>query len=122
MSCLKALLVYQPYELMFGCKAPTVCHAWPGLAIYNDNVSTSKHAWLNEQHQLLMSANRHALKHIKQNAKCSQTTAGGKTLHIPIGNLVLLKEIMQRVEMKFWTTPSLNCLLLLPIIRIPMFL
>ena len=23
---------YQPYELMFGHKAPTVCNAWPGLA------------------------------------------------------------------------------------------
>ena len=28
---------YQPYELMFGYKAPTICYAWLGLANYNDN-------------------------------------------------------------------------------------
>ena len=33
---------YQPYELMFGCKAPTICNAWLGLANYNDNFSQSK--------------------------------------------------------------------------------
>ena len=37
-----------------------------------------------------MSANRQALKHIKQSAKMNQTRAGGKSLHIPVGNLVLL--------------------------------
>ena len=60
---------YQPYELMFGQKPPTVCDAWLGLAHYNDQASANKCAWLNEQHELLMSANRQALKHIKQSAK-----------------------------------------------------
>ena len=82
---------YQPYELMFGQKAPTVCDAWLGLAQYNDQASANKCAWLNEQHELLMSANRQALKHIKQSAKKSQTRTGGKSLQIPIGNLVLLR-------------------------------
>ena len=45
---------YQPYELMFGCKAPTVCHAWLGLAQYNDQYSQSKSAWVNEQHKLIL--------------------------------------------------------------------
>ena len=81
---------YQPYELMFGHKAPTVCDAWLGLAHYNDQASTNKCAWLNEQHELLMSSNRQALKHIRQSAKKSQVRTGGKTQHIPIGNLVLL--------------------------------
>ena len=49
---------YKPYELMFGQKAPMVCDAWLGLAQYNDQVSANKCAWLNEQHELLMSANR----------------------------------------------------------------
>ena len=49
---------YQPYELMFGHKAPTVCDAWLELAHYNDQASTNKCAWLNEQHELLMSAIR----------------------------------------------------------------
>ena len=60
---------YQPYELMSGGKAPTVCDAWLGLAQYNDQASANKCAWLNEQHELLMSVNRQALKHIKQSAK-----------------------------------------------------
>ena len=38
---------YQPYELMFGCKALTICDAWLGLAHCNDQASTNKCAWLN---------------------------------------------------------------------------
>ena len=53
---------YQPYELMFGQKAPTVCDAWLGLAQYNDQVYANKCAQLNEQHELLMSENRQALR------------------------------------------------------------
>ena len=83
---------YQPYELTFGCKAPTICDAWLGLAHYNDQASTNKCVWLNEQGELIMSANRWALKHIKQRAKKSQTRAGGKTLLILIENLVLLRD------------------------------
>ena len=83
---------YQPYELMLWWKAPTLCNAWLGLAQYNDQASTKKCVWLNEQCELLMSANRWALKHIKQSAKKSQSRDGGKTLHIPVGNLVLLRD------------------------------
>ena len=83
---------YQPYELMFGQEAPTICDAWLGLAQYNDKASTNKCAWLNEQHKLLMITNRGALKHIKQSAKKSQSRTGDKTLHIPVGNLVLLRD------------------------------
>ena len=54
--------------------------------------STNKCVWLNEQYELLMSVNRQALKHIKQSAKRSQARTGGKTLHIPVGNLVLLQD------------------------------
>ena len=39
-----------------------------------------------------MSVNRWALKHIKQSAKKSQIRTGGKSLQIPIGNLVLLRD------------------------------
>ena len=82
----------QLYELMFGWKAPAICDAWLGLAQYNDQASANKCAWLNEQHELLMSANRWALKHIKQSARKSQIRTGGKSLQIPIGNLVLLRD------------------------------
>ena len=39
-----------------------------------------------------MSANRWALKHINQSAKKSQIRTGGKSLQIPVGNLVLLRD------------------------------
>ena len=59
---------------------------------YNAKASTSNCTWLNEQNELMMSVNRQALKHIRQSAKNSQTRAGGKALHIQIGNLVLLRD------------------------------
>ena len=80
------------FRLMFGHNAPTVCYAWLGLAHYNGQASTNKCAWLNEQYELLMSENRWTLKHIRQSAKKSQAGASGKTLYIPIGNLVLLTD------------------------------
>ena len=82
---------YQPYELMFGCKAPTICDAWLRLADYDDNYLQSKCEWENQQHELILAAaNRHALKRIKQSAEKSVSWAGRKDLEIPIGNLVLL--------------------------------
>ena len=44
---------YQPYELMFGHKAATICVAWLGLVQYNDQASTDKCVWLNKQQELL---------------------------------------------------------------------
>ena len=73
---------YQPYEFMFGHKAPSFVMLGWRLACYNEKASTNKCAWLNEQHELLMSANRQALKHIRQRAEKSQVRADGKTLHI----------------------------------------
>ena len=81
---------YQPYELMCGCKAPTICDVWLRLADYNDNYLHSKCDWVNQQHELILAANRHALKRIKQSVEKSVSQAGGKVLEIPIGNLVLL--------------------------------
>ena len=81
---------YQPYELMFGRKAPTMCDSWLGLANYNDNFLQSKCTWVNQQHELILAANRWALKRMKISAEKSVSWAGGKALSIPIGNLVLL--------------------------------
>ena len=82
---------YQPYELMFGCKAPTVCNAWLSLAQYNDQYSQSKSAWVNEQHELIPAANRQALQNIKQTANKTVLHVGGSPLDIPKDNLVLCK-------------------------------
>ena len=59
---------YQPYELMFGCKAPTVCNAWLRLTQYNDQYSQSKGTLVNKQHELILAANRWALQ--KHRANC----------------------------------------------------
>ena len=63
-----SVTVYQPYELMFGHKAPTVCNAWLRLAQYNDQYLQSKSTWVKEQHELILAVNRQALKKIKQTA------------------------------------------------------
>ena len=83
---------YQPYELMLGCKAPTICNAWLRLVNYNDNFLQSKCAWVNKQHEGILVVNRWALKRIKTSAEKSVSQAGGKALKIPIGNLVLLHD------------------------------
>ena len=77
---------------MFGHKAPTMCDSWFGLANYNDNFSQSKCTWVNQQHELILAANRQALKRMKISAEKSVSWAGGKALSIPIGNLVLLRD------------------------------
>ena len=81
---------YQPYELMFGHKAPTIYNAWLRLADYDDKFLQSKCEWVNQQHELILAANRCALKRIRQSVEKLVSRAGGKDLEIPIGNLVLL--------------------------------
>ena len=83
---------YQPYELMFGHKTPTICDAWLRLAEDDDKFSQSKCEWVNQQHKLILAANQHALKRIKQSVEKSVSWARGKDLKIPIGNLVLLHD------------------------------
>ena len=82
---------YQPYKLMFGHKAPTVFDAWLRLAQYNDQYLQSKSAWVNEQHELILAANR-ALKNIKQTASKTKLCAEGSPLNIPKDNLALLRD------------------------------
>ena len=83
---------YQPYELMFGHKAPTMCNSWLGLGNYSDNFLQSKCMWANQPHELILAANRRALKRMNISAEKSVSQAGGKALNIPIGNLVLLHD------------------------------
>ena len=83
---------YQPYELMFGHKAPTVCNAWLGLAQYNDQYLQSKNAWVNEQYELILAANRWSKKNIKQTANKTVLHVGGSPLDIPKDDLVLVRD------------------------------
>ena len=76
---------YQPYKLIFGCKATTISEVWLGLANCYYNYLKSKCEWVNQQHELIHAANRHALKRIKLSA---ENQSPGHD--IPVGNLVLL--------------------------------
>ena len=82
----------QPYELMFGCKAPMPCDNWLGLDNYKPDSFKSKTVWLNQQLNAMLHANKQALKSIKQSVQCNKNHTGGKPLDIPIGNHVLLHD------------------------------
>ena len=112
---------YQPYELMFGHKAPTMCDSWLRLGNYNDNFLQSKCTWVNQQHELIHAANRWALKRMKMSAEKSVSWAGGKALNIPIGNLVLLHD-HPKGGIRSRITTKMNCLLWNPSPRTQMFI
>ena len=57
---------YQPYKLMFGHKAPTICDVWLWLANYNDNYLPKKCEWVSQQHELILAADKHALKKLNE--------------------------------------------------------
>ena len=101
---------------MFGHKALTVCDAWLGLAKYNDQYLQSKSAWVNEQQELILAANRWALKNIKQTAKKTALCVGGSPLNIPKDNLVLLRDHPEG-STRFRIITSLNYLWLYQSIR-----
>ena len=47
---------YQPYQLMFGCKAQTPCNNWLGLSQFDCSKSISKESWVQQQYKLLWAA------------------------------------------------------------------
>ena len=69
---------YQPYELMFGCKAPTMCDSWLWLANYNDNLSQGKCTWVNQQHKLILAGNRWAFLGKKNENECREISLLGR--------------------------------------------
>ena len=86
---------YQPYELMFGRKAPAPCDNWLGLRQYNDDKSISKVIWVDKQFEKIVQANKRALKSIQARAKVNERSSGDKDFDIPIGNLVLLRDHLE---------------------------
>ena len=83
---------FQPYELMFGRKAPTPCDDWLGLSHYKSDSFKSKAVWLKQQIDAMMFANKQVLKYIRKTNKRNQSQTPGKELVIPIGNHVLLRD------------------------------
>ena len=80
---------------MFRHKAPMPCDNWPGLKNYKPDSFKSKTVWLNQQLNAKLHTNKQALKLIKQSSKCNKDCTGGKSLHIPIGNHVLLHDHLE---------------------------
>ena len=83
---------YQPYQLMFGRRAPAPCDNWLGLRAYNDDKSITRIDWVDQQLEQLLHANKRAQKNIKATNAKNRRAAGGKDLVIPVGNLVLLRD------------------------------
>ena len=66
------------------------CDDWLGLWHYKVDGLKSKTAWLSQQLNTLVSANKQALKFIHKTTQCNKTCVIGKLLLIPVGNHVLL--------------------------------
>ena len=66
------------------------CDNWLGLKNYKLDGLKSKTAWLSQQLNALLYANKQALKLIHKSTQCNKAHTGGKELHILIGNHVLL--------------------------------
>ena len=94
-ATLHSVTGYQPYELVFGCKAPTVCNTWLGLAKYNDQYCKARvYGWMNSMNSSLLQISGHWRASSKQPRKeCS--VWGGSTLYIPKDNLVLLRDHLE---------------------------
>ena len=75
---------YQPYQLMFGRRAPAPCDNWLGLRAYNDDKSITHVDWVDQQLELLLHANKCAQKNIKATNAKNRKAAGGKDLIIPV--------------------------------------
>ena len=81
---------YQPYQLMFGCRAPAPCDNWLGLCEYNNDKSVTRIDWIDQQLEQLVDVDKHAQKNIKASNSKNHKVVGGKDLVISVGNLVLL--------------------------------
>ena len=89
---------YQPYQLMFGRRAPAPCDNWLGLRAYNDDKSITHIDWVDQQLEQLLHANKRAQKNIKATNAKNRKVAGGKDLIIPV--------IKFRITIKIKSTSS----------------
>ena len=68
------------------------CNNWLGLNNYKLDSFKSKTAWLNDQFNAMLYANKQVLKSIHKSTKCNKDCSGSKDLTIPVGNHVLLHD------------------------------
>ena len=96
---------YQPYELMFGRKAPAPCDNWLGLRQYNDDKSISKVVWVDKQFEKLFRPINELLKVFKQGQKSTKGSQGIKISTFPSGILSYFVTI-QKAGTRFKMTTS----------------
>ena len=82
---------FQPYELMFGHKAPMPCDTWLRLDQYQDGQHIGKSAQLGQQLDTLVSMNKHMMKSIQKTTLQNKLQNDGDELQIPIRNHMLLR-------------------------------
>ena len=63
-----------------------------GLRKYDDEKSASNIQWVDQQAELLLIANKRAMKNIKAVEAKNKRISKGKDLDVPVGNLVLLRD------------------------------
>ena len=68
------------------------CDAWLRLYQYQEGQPVGKAAWLGQQLDTLVSANKRAIKSIQKTTLRNKLRAGGDELLIPIGNHILLRD------------------------------
>ena len=56
---------YQPYQLMFGPRAPAPCNNWLGVCAYDDDMSVTRIDWVDQQLEQLVNVNKCAQKTLK---------------------------------------------------------
>ena len=67
-----------------------LCNNWLGLGQYEIGSLKFKSAWLSQQLDALVAANKQALNLIHKTTQCSKAHTGRKSLLIPVGIHVLL--------------------------------
>ena len=60
---------YQPYQLIFHCRAQTPCDNWLGFSQHDCTKYVSRDSWVQQQYELVWAANKWALKDIWQSTR-----------------------------------------------------
>ena len=72
-----------------------------GLPNYNDNFLQNKCAWVNQQHELILAANRQGIEKNKTQCKKISLLGRRKALNIPLGNwcyFVTIQKVINKIQ------------------------
>ena len=77
---------FQPYQLMFGHKAPAPCDNWLGLGKYDDQKSVSKTKWVDQMAEKLLVANKRVMKNnqSRRGQKTKEPQGGQTSIYLQV--------------------------------------